>query len=292
MPSLKDLKIRIASVKSTRKITKAMQMVAAAKLRRAQEAAEAARPYAERMEAVLANLAAGVRRARRRRGCSPAPASDDIHCWSSPPPSAASAAASTPRSSASPAPTSRRLLAEGKTVKILTVGKKGREQLRRDYGRLFVGHVDLSRGQAARLRRRRRHRPGRPAPLRRRRVRRLHDLLQPLPVGDQPDPDRPAADPRRLRGRGEAGAAGALRVRARRGGDPRRSAAARRRHPDLHRAARERRLRAGRAHERDGQRHPQRRRHDRPADHPVYNRSRQAAITSELIEIISGAEAL
>ena len=60
MPSLKDLKIRIASVKSTQKITKAMQMVAAAKLRRAQEAAETARPYAERMEAVIGNLAAGV----------------------------------------------------------------------------------------------------------------------------------------------------------------------------------------------------------------------------------------
>src|SRR5687768_3227614 len=60
MPSLKDLKIRIASVKSTRKITKAMQMVAAAKLRRAQEAAEAARPYASRMESVLGNLASGV----------------------------------------------------------------------------------------------------------------------------------------------------------------------------------------------------------------------------------------
>ncbi len=60
MPSLKDLRNRIASVKATRKITKAMQMVAAAKLRRAQAAAEAARPYAERMEGVLANLAAGV----------------------------------------------------------------------------------------------------------------------------------------------------------------------------------------------------------------------------------------
>jgi F-type H+-transporting ATPase subunit gamma len=60
MPSLKDLKIRIESVKSTRKITKAMQMVAAAKLRRAQESAENARPYAERMNAVLGNLAAGV----------------------------------------------------------------------------------------------------------------------------------------------------------------------------------------------------------------------------------------
>ena len=60
MPSLKDLRNRIASVKATQKITKAMQMVAAAKLRRAQTAAEAARPYAERMETVLANLASGV----------------------------------------------------------------------------------------------------------------------------------------------------------------------------------------------------------------------------------------
>ncbi|MEO0914725.1 MAG: F0F1 ATP synthase subunit gamma, partial [Pseudomonadota bacterium] len=60
MPSLKDLKIRIDTVKSTRKITKAMQMVAAAKLRRAEEAAQAARPYAERMNAVLGNLARGA----------------------------------------------------------------------------------------------------------------------------------------------------------------------------------------------------------------------------------------
>ena len=60
MPSLKELRNRITSVRSTQKITKAMQMVAAAKLRRAQEAAEAARPYAERMDAVLANLAAGL----------------------------------------------------------------------------------------------------------------------------------------------------------------------------------------------------------------------------------------
>ncbi|MGH6934870.1 MAG: F0F1 ATP synthase subunit gamma, partial [Methylocella sp.] len=61
MPSLKDLRNRIASVKATQKITKAMQMVAAAKLRRAQTAAESARPYAERMERVLLNLAASVR---------------------------------------------------------------------------------------------------------------------------------------------------------------------------------------------------------------------------------------
>ena len=61
MASLKDLRNRIASVKATRKITKAMQMVAAAKLRRAQEAAVAARPYSERMAVVLANLASSVR---------------------------------------------------------------------------------------------------------------------------------------------------------------------------------------------------------------------------------------
>ena len=68
MPSLKDLRNRIASVKATQKITKAMQMVAAAKLRRAQSAAEAARPYATRMEAVLANLAAAL---QGREGGSP-----------------------------------------------------------------------------------------------------------------------------------------------------------------------------------------------------------------------------
>ena len=60
MPSLKDLRNRISSVKSTRKITRAMQLVAASKLKRAQDAAEAARPYAEKMQGVLANLAAGV----------------------------------------------------------------------------------------------------------------------------------------------------------------------------------------------------------------------------------------
>ena len=162
MPSLKDLKIRIASVKSTRKITKAMQMVAAAKLRRAQEAAEAARPYAERMEAVLGNLAAGARQERRRRrGCSAAPARRTSTSSSSPPPSAASAAASTPRSSASPAPTPTELLAEGKTVKILTVGKKGREQLRRDMGKLLVGHVDLSAVKRLGYTDASAHRPGR-----------------------------------------------------------------------------------------------------------------------------------
>ena len=104
MASLKDLRNRIASVKATRKITKAMQMVAAAKLRRAQEAAVAARPYSERMAAVLANLA--VRDGRPGRRARPARrhrAPTRCICSSLRPLSAASAAASTPRSPSWPA---------------------------------------------------------------------------------------------------------------------------------------------------------------------------------------------
>ncbi|MEM7318629.1 MAG: F0F1 ATP synthase subunit gamma [Pseudomonadota bacterium] len=144
MPSLKDLKIRIESVKSTRKITKAMQMVAAAKLRRAQEAAESARPYADRFNAVMAGLAASV------GGSDSAPmllrgtGKDDVHllvvmtaerglCGGF-----NSSIAKLARARA------QQLRANGKTVKILTVGKKGRDAIKRDYGDMFVGHVDLS----------------------------------------------------------------------------------------------------------------------------------------------------
>ena len=80
MPSLKDLRNRIGSVKATRKITKAMQMVAAAKLRRAQEAATAARPYAERMDRVLANLNKRANRGRAPRRCWSAPARTTCTC--------------------------------------------------------------------------------------------------------------------------------------------------------------------------------------------------------------------
>jgi len=144
MPSLKDLKNRIGSVKNTRKITKAMQMVAAAKLRRAQDAAEGARPYAERMNAVIAGLASSV------AGSSTAPrllagtGKDQVHllvvmtaerglCGGF-----NSTIARLARARAN------ELLAAGKTVKILTVGKKGREALKRDLADKFVGHVDLS----------------------------------------------------------------------------------------------------------------------------------------------------
>ncbi len=144
MPSLKDLKNRINSVKSTRKITKAMQMVAAAKLRRAQEAAENARPYAERMEAVVNGLAASVQGSDTAPRLLSGTGSEQTHllvvmtaerglCGGF-----NSSIVKIARYRA------EKLKAEGKTVKILTVGKKGREQLRRDLGDHLIGHVDLS----------------------------------------------------------------------------------------------------------------------------------------------------
>ena len=144
MPSLKDLKNRIGSVKNTRKITKAMQMVAAAKLRRAQDAAEAARPYAERMTAVIGGLAASVGNAAGAPRLLAGTGRDQVHllvvmtaerglCGGF-----NSTIARLARAKAN------ELLAAGKTVKILTVGKKGREQLKRDLADKFVGHVDLS----------------------------------------------------------------------------------------------------------------------------------------------------
>jgi F-type H+-transporting ATPase subunit gamma len=144
MPSLKDLKNRINSVKSTRKITSAMKMVAAAKLRRAQEQAEAARPFAERMEAVLGNLsraAAGKANAPRLlRGTG----SDETHLLIVMTAERGLCGAFNSSIVRRARQDINNLLREGKTVKILTVGKKGREQLRRDHRDKFVDHVDLS----------------------------------------------------------------------------------------------------------------------------------------------------
>ncbi|MEM9394338.1 MAG: F0F1 ATP synthase subunit gamma [Pseudomonadota bacterium] len=144
MPNLKDLKNRIESVKSTRKITKAMQMVAAAKLRRAQDAAEASRPYTERFNAVLAGLAASVGDSDAGPKLLVGSGSDQVHllvvmtaerglCGGF-----NSSIAKLARAKA------EELVGAGKTVKILTVGKKGREQLKRDLSDHFIGHVDLS----------------------------------------------------------------------------------------------------------------------------------------------------
>jgi len=142
MASLKDLRNRIASVKATQKITKAMQMVAAAKLRRAQEAAEAARPYSQRMASVLANIAqtvSGDAAPALMRGTG----KDETHLL---------VVCTAERGLCGGFNSSivrlvrehvRRLLAAGKTVKIITVGKKGFDQLRRDYGSLIIEQVSL-----------------------------------------------------------------------------------------------------------------------------------------------------
>ncbi|KCZ86309.1 ATP synthase F1 subunit gamma [Hyphomonas adhaerens MHS-3] len=142
MPSLKDLKNRISSVKSTQKITKAMQMVAAAKLKRAQDAATAARPYAERMAAVLANLSAsaGAGGPKLLAGTG----SDQTHLVVVMTAERGLAGGFNTYTAKLARQTIAALQGEGKTVKVLTVGKKGREQLKRDYADLFIGHVDLS----------------------------------------------------------------------------------------------------------------------------------------------------
>ncbi|KGJ06370.1 F-type H+-transporting ATPase subunit gamma [Paracoccus halophilus] len=144
MPSLKDLKNRIGSVRNTRKITKAMQMVAAAKLRRAQEAAEAARPYAERMSAVMAGVTAAAAGSDLAPRLLAGTGSDDRHLL---------VVMTSERGLAGGFNSSIVKLArqhvldlqnQGKQVAIVTVGKKGREQLKRDFSELFVHHVDLS----------------------------------------------------------------------------------------------------------------------------------------------------
>ncbi|MCI4666494.1 MAG: F0F1 ATP synthase subunit gamma [Neomegalonema sp.] len=144
MPSLKDLKNRISSVKSTRKITSAMKMVAAAKLRRAQNAAEAARPYAEGMEKVLGNIARAAKDSPSAPKLLAGTGKDAVHLL---------IVATAERGLCGGFNSSivklareqaRALQAAGKTVKILTIGRKGREQLLRDYRENMVGHVDLS----------------------------------------------------------------------------------------------------------------------------------------------------
>ncbi len=144
MPSLKDLKNRIESVKSTRKITKAMQMVAAAKLRRAQDAAEASRPYTERFNAVLGALAKSVGDSDTAPRLLAGTGSDDVHLLVVMTAERGLCGGFNANIAKLAKARAEKLLAEGKTVKILTVGKKGRDALRRDYGDHFVGHVDLS----------------------------------------------------------------------------------------------------------------------------------------------------
>jgi len=144
MPNLKDLKNRIASVKSTRKITKAMQMVAAAKLRRAQEAAEQSRPYTERFTAVLGALAASVGDSASAPRLLSGTGSDQTHLLVVMTAERGLCGGFNSNIAKKAKEHATRLLAAGKTVKILTVGKKGRDSMKRDYGKYFVAHVDLT----------------------------------------------------------------------------------------------------------------------------------------------------
>jgi len=143
MPSLKDMRVRIAATKATQKITKAMQMVAASKLRRAQAAAEAARPYAQRMTKVLGNIAA----AAENLGAAPrllvGTGSDRVHlllvCTAERglcgPFNSAIVRLARERANA--------LMAEGKEVRFFCVGRKGYEQLRRLYEKQIIEHIEL-----------------------------------------------------------------------------------------------------------------------------------------------------
>src|SRR6202163_3718439 len=143
MPSLKDLRNRIASTKATQKITKAMQMVAASKLRRAQAAAEAARPYASHMDTVLGNIAASVagldNAPRLLRGTGSNQKQLLLVCTAERglcgPFNTAIVRLARERANA--------LIAEGKEVKFFCVGRKGYEQLKRQYERLIIEHVEL-----------------------------------------------------------------------------------------------------------------------------------------------------
>jgi F-type H+-transporting ATPase subunit gamma len=143
MPSLKDMRVRIASTKATQKITKAMQMVAASKLRRAQAVAEAARPYAARMEKVLSNIAASVSDISAAPKLLAGTGGDHVHlllvctgerglCG---PFNSAIVRLARERATA--------LISQGKEVKVLCVGRKGYEQLKRQFGRQIIETVDL-----------------------------------------------------------------------------------------------------------------------------------------------------
>ena len=143
MASLKDMRVRIAATKATQKITKAMQMVAASKLRRAQAAAEAARPYAERMSNVLASIASAVAGSDSAPRLLAGTGSDKAHLL---------VVCTAERGLCGPFNSSivrlardraNALIGEGKEVKILCVGRKGYEQLRRLYSKLIIETIEL-----------------------------------------------------------------------------------------------------------------------------------------------------
>ena len=143
MASLKDMRVRLASTKATQKITKAMQMVAASKLRRAEAAAQAARPFAERMDVVLGNIASAVAGSDSAPRLLAGTGNDKVHllvvCTAERGLCGAfnSSIARLARERANA------ILAQGKELKILCVGRKGADQLRRQFGRYIVEVVEM-----------------------------------------------------------------------------------------------------------------------------------------------------
>jgi F-type H+-transporting ATPase subunit gamma len=202
MASLKDMRVRIAATKATQKITKAMQMVAASKLRRAQAAAEAARPYAERMGKVLGSIAGAVGDLGSAPRLLAGTGSEQVHlllvCTAERglcgPFNSAIVRLARERANA--------LLAEGKEVKFFCVGRKGYEQLRRLFAKQIIEHVELRGVRALAFEHAEGGRRQDRAALRGGCVRRLHPVLFALQVGHRPGSDRAADHPAGVRGRG------------------------------------------------------------------------------------------
>jgi F-type H+-transporting ATPase subunit gamma len=144
MATLKDLRVRITSVKSTQKITSAMKMVAASKLRRAQTQAEAARPYAQRMERMLASLGASVAGSPTAPKLLAGTGADKVHLLVPVTGERGLAGAFNSNVGRLTRNLARRLEAEGKTVKILPVGRKGRDYLRREIGSRLIGDISFA----------------------------------------------------------------------------------------------------------------------------------------------------
>jgi F-type H+-transporting ATPase subunit gamma len=143
MASLKDMRVRIASTKATQKITKAMQMVAASRLRRAQTAAEAARPYAEKMDAVISNIAAAAAGSPGAPALLAGTGNDQVHLFLVCTGERGLCGAFNSAIVRLARERALSLISQGKEVKFFCVGRKGYEQLRRTFDRQIVEHVDL-----------------------------------------------------------------------------------------------------------------------------------------------------
>jgi F-type H+-transporting ATPase subunit gamma len=143
MASLKDMRVRIAATKATQKITKAMQMVAASKLRRAQVAAEAARPYAERMSTVLGSIAAAVAGSDSAPRLLAGTGNDKVHLLVVCTAERGLCGAFNSSIVRLARDRANALMSQGKDVKILCVGRKGQDQLRRVYGKQIIETIEL-----------------------------------------------------------------------------------------------------------------------------------------------------